>query len=67
MVAGGEEPLALELEHFVNCVTRGEKPIVNGNAGLAAMEAALKVSEKIKEGLVAYFPSSDPLRCERKA
>jgi predicted dehydrogenase len=34
------EPLALELQHFVECVTTGLKPKVDGVAGLRALEMA---------------------------
>lgn len=50
----GEEPLKLELEHFVRCVRQGETPVVDGRAGLKAMEAALKIREKVKEGIEAF-------------
>jgi predicted dehydrogenase len=52
------EPLRLELEHFLNCVASGATPIVDGRAGLRAMEVAHKVIDKIKEGIggVAAVP-----------
>jgi predicted dehydrogenase len=46
-----EEPLRLELEHFVKCVVSGSTPAVDGRAGLRAMEVALKVIEKTREGI----------------
>ena len=46
-----EEPLRLELEHFVKCVATGATPIVDGLAGLRAMEVAHRVIDKIREGL----------------
>jgi predicted dehydrogenase len=61
IAVSGQEPLRLELEHFVGCVTRGERPVVDGMAGLKAMEVALKVSEKIREGIEAH-----PLPLERR-
>lgn len=54
IAVSGQEPLRLELEHFVRCVACGQKPAVDAMAGLKAMEAALKVSEKIGEGIAAY-------------
>lgn len=42
-----QEPLKLELQHFANCVLKGEKPLVTGVDGLKALkiaEAALKSS-----------------------
>ena len=54
IAVSGQEPLRLELEHFVRCVTHGQRPAVDGMAGLKAMEAAFKVSQKIREGIAAY-------------
>jgi UDP-N-acetylglucosamine 3-dehydrogenase len=42
-----QEPLKLELQHFANCILRGEKPLVTAMDGLKALEiaeAALKSS-----------------------
>jgi UDP-N-acetylglucosamine 3-dehydrogenase len=41
------EPLKLELQHFVNCILKKEKPLISGMDGLKALqiaEAALKSS-----------------------
>jgi predicted dehydrogenase len=46
-----QEPLRLELEHFVKCVASGATPIVDGLAGLRAMEVAHRVINKIREGI----------------
>jgi UDP-N-acetylglucosamine 3-dehydrogenase len=46
-----QEPLKLELQHFVNCILGKEKPIITGEDGLKALriaEAALKSSMKGK-------------------
>ncbi|MDP3142513.1 MAG: hypothetical protein Q8N14_01000 [Candidatus Omnitrophota bacterium] len=42
-----EEPLRKELESFVDCVTLGNKPVVSGIEGRAALDLALKIQEKI--------------------
>jgi UDP-N-acetylglucosamine 3-dehydrogenase len=42
-----QEPLKLELQHFANCITKKEKPLISGLDGLKALkiaEAALKSS-----------------------
>jgi UDP-N-acetylglucosamine 3-dehydrogenase len=42
-----QEPLKLELQHFVNCIAKKEKPLITGLDGLKALriaEAALKSS-----------------------
>ena len=54
MSVSGEEPLRLELDHFVRCVKKGETPVVDGRAGLKAMEAALMVIKKVEEGIRAF-------------
>lgn len=44
-----QEPLKLELQHFADCITRNEKPIVTANDGIEALriaEAALNSSAK---------------------
>ena len=46
-----QEPLKLELQHFADCITKKEKPIVTGEDGLKALriaEATLMSSEKNK-------------------
>jgi UDP-N-acetylglucosamine 3-dehydrogenase len=46
-----QEPLKLELQHFINCILGKEKPIITGEDGLKALriaEAALKSSMKGK-------------------
>jgi predicted dehydrogenase len=50
-----DEPLLLELENFAASVTSRETPRVTGEQGLAALEVACGILDKIKEhsGLVA--------------
>jgi len=45
------EPLMGELRSFVDAVSRGEKPAVTGQQGLAALELALKVTELARLGM----------------
>lgn len=44
-----QEPLKLEIEHFVNCVQNGRRPLVSGEEGLAALEIALKAEQMCKK------------------
>lgn len=46
------EPLRNELEHFVECVERKERPIVDGEAGLHALKVALLAQESARTGKV---------------
>jgi len=43
-----EEPLRLELEHFIECVTMRKEPIVTGEDGKRALDLAMQVVEKMK-------------------
>jgi UDP-N-acetylglucosamine 3-dehydrogenase len=40
-----EEPLKLELEHFLDCVNRDREPLVSGMDGLKALEIAIKAEK----------------------
>lgn len=46
------EPLRNEIEHFIDCVENGRKPIIDGNAGLHALKVAIKALESAKTGQV---------------
>lgn len=46
----GVKPLDRELTAFVECVQRGDCPLVDGKAGLKALEVALQVKEHINNG-----------------
>ncbi|VAX07429.1 Oxidoreductase, Gfo/Idh/MocA family [hydrothermal vent metagenome] len=41
------KPLDRELAAFIDCINSGEAPLVSGRVGLAALEVALQVKEKI--------------------
>ena len=43
-----EEPLKLELKHFLNCVKNGEKPIVGIREGMNALDISLRILDQIK-------------------
>lgn len=45
------EPLMMELQSFVDAVSRGETPEVTGQQGMAALELALKVTEIARAGM----------------
>ena len=46
-IVKGEEPLRAELTHFVDCVRGVAKPLVPGEHGLRALEAAHAILEKM--------------------
>ncbi len=42
-----EEPLKLELEHFLDCLRHGKKPLVSGVHGRDALELGLEILEQL--------------------
>lgn len=44
-----QEPLKLEMEHFLECIKHGNEPLTNGEEGMKTLAAALKVQEKCKQ------------------
>ena len=44
-----DEPLKLELEHFVECVREQQKPLVDGEAGQRALELAFEITRQIQD------------------
>ncbi|AMM53554.1 UDP-N-acetylglucosamine 3-dehydrogenase [Pyrococcus kukulkanii] len=43
------EPLRNELEHFIDCVEEGKKPLISGEDGLHALKVALRALESAKK------------------
>ncbi|MGI8907815.1 MAG: Gfo/Idh/MocA family oxidoreductase [Candidatus Sumerlaeaceae bacterium] len=46
-----QEPLKLELAHFVECVQRGREPMVRGEHARDALQLAVEISEQVKSRL----------------
>ena len=44
------EPLALEIESFLDCVLQAKTPKTDGSFGKSALEVALSVTQKIESG-----------------
>jgi hypothetical protein len=44
------EPLALEIESFLDCVIEAKTPKTDGSFGKSALEVALSVTQKIEAG-----------------
>lgn len=51
-----EEPLKLELEHFVECVTEGKIPHVTGEHGRDALDLGLEILEQLQVHELAGEP-----------
>lgn len=43
-----DEPLKLELKHFVECVKEKQKPLVSGESGKQALDLALEITRQIQ-------------------
>jgi UDP-N-acetylglucosamine 3-dehydrogenase len=52
-----QEPLLLELKHFVECVIENKKPLVTGEDGLAALKIADAILESAKKGKPVFIKS----------
>ncbi len=46
----GKNPYCLELQHFIDCIEAGTKPVVTGEDGLKSVEIALAALESIRTG-----------------
>lgn len=44
-----EEPLKLELQHFIDCVQARRKPVVSGESAKLALDLALEITRRIAE------------------
>ena len=44
-----DEPLKLELQHFIQCVAQKQTPKVSGQAGREALEVALEITRQIQQ------------------
>ena len=44
-----DEPLKLELQHFIQCVVEKQTPKVSGEAGREALEVALEITRQIQQ------------------
>ena len=42
-----EEPLKLELQHFVDCVRLQQKPLVDGESAKRALDLAFEITRQI--------------------
>jgi len=50
-----EEPLKLELEHFIDCVQHDKEPLVSGQEGKHALQVALAAIESARTGKVCQI------------
>ncbi len=45
-----EEPLKVELKHFLNCINNGKKPLSDGENGYQVVKIVEKINESLKNG-----------------
>jgi predicted dehydrogenase len=50
-----QEPLKLELQHFLECVERGTEPMVKGEHGRDALVLAVEITKLVSERLKHFF------------
>jgi predicted dehydrogenase len=50
-----EEPLKVELNHFLDCVLRGKEPLVKGEQARDALQLAVEISDQIRHRLEGQF------------
>ncbi|MCX7013180.1 MAG: Gfo/Idh/MocA family oxidoreductase [Candidatus Sumerlaeota bacterium] len=55
-----EDKLALELDHFLDCVEQGTRPLVDGEAATQALELAVQIAEQIRTVARGYFEAIAP-------
>jgi len=51
-----EEPLKLELEHFVECVRAHQTPMVSGESAKRALDLALEITSQIRSETMHIQP-----------
>ncbi len=45
------DALKAEIESFLDCIRTGKPPVVGGEAGLRALETAMRITEQVQTGL----------------
>jgi predicted dehydrogenase len=45
--------LKAEIDSFLDCIRTGRAPVVSGEAGLIALETAIRITEQVNRSLAA--------------
>jgi predicted dehydrogenase len=45
------DALKAEIDSFLDCIRSGRAPVVPGEAGLMALETAMRITEQVNRGL----------------
>jgi predicted dehydrogenase len=48
------DALKAEIESFLDCIRTGRPPVVSGEAGLMALETAMRITEQVKQSLADH-------------
>ncbi len=54
------DALKAEIESFLDCIRSGRPPVVSGEAGLMALETAMRITEQVKRTLAARNTAGAP-------
>jgi predicted dehydrogenase len=52
------DALKSEIESFLDCIRTGRPPVVSGEAGLMALETAMRITEQVHESLAERTPAN---------
>jgi len=55
----GMDPVAVELQHYVDCLSSGREPITGGREGRGAVEIATAINRSADTGRKVSLPLSD--------
>ncbi len=55
-----DEPLKLELEHFIDCVREQQTPLVSGESAKRALDLALEITRQIQQATPGSVPADMP-------
>ncbi len=55
-----EEPLKLEIDHFLRCIEEGQRPATTGEQAMAALKVVIEITKNIRERCAPY--SLQPLQ-----
>jgi predicted dehydrogenase len=51
------DALKAEIESFLDCIRTGRSPVVSGEAGLMALETAMRITEQVHQSLAEHAPA----------
>jgi predicted dehydrogenase len=51
------DALKAEIESFLDCIRTGRPPVVSGEAGLMALETAMRITEQVHKSLAERVPA----------